>query len=326
MGPLPGGELKSYIPQIKVFGAGGAGGNVIAHMVRSQVGGVELVACNTDRQALMATGAPQMILLGEKTNRGRGSGANVKVGRACAIESQAELEQALGEAKMVFIAAGLGGGTGTGACPVIAELAKEHGALTVAVVTLPFSFEGKRRAASAQSGLAELMKHTDIALVIPNDKLVDLNTADVTLLKAFAMVDNVLVDVIQGITELITKVGLINVDFSDIRTIMENKGGGVIGRGIGRGTDRVMQAARRALHNPLMGDVDLRGAKGILVHIMGNEDLGILEIEQAMEMLTEETGDDVNLIFGATTNEGMGDTVSIMMIATGFKSPYLTAP
>ena len=322
MGFPPGGELKPYIPQIRVFGAGGAGGNVIAHMVRSRIGGVELVACNTDRQALMATGAPQMILLGEQTNRGRGAGANVKVGRACAVESQPELEQALGDAKMIFIAAGLGGGTGTGACPVIAELAKEHGALTEAVVTLPFSFEGKR---SAQSGLAELMKHTDIALVIPNDKLVDLNTADVTLLKAFAMVDNVLVEVIQGITELITKVGLINVDFSDIRTIMENKGGGVIGMGIGRGTDRVMQAARRALHNPLMGDVDLRGAKGILVHIMGNEDLGILEIEQAMEMLTAQTGDDVNLIFGATTNEDMGDQVSIMMIATGFKSPYLIA-
>jgi cell division protein FtsZ len=316
-------QPKPYIPIIKVIGAGGAGGNVIAHMARSGVGGVELVACNTDRQALEATHAPIRILLGSDTNKGRGAGSNVKVGRQCATDSKDELLATIGDAAMVFIAAGLGGGTGTGAAPVIAGFARELGVLTVAVVTLPFSFEGKRRGQTAQAGLAELMEQTDIALVIPNDKLVDLNKSAVSLLDAFAMVDNVLVDVIQGITDLVTQAGLINVDFSDIRTIMENKGGGVIGRGQASGADRMRKAAHNALHNPLMGDVDLAGAKGVLVHIMGNEEMGILEIEEAMELVTEQAGEDANVIFGATTSEGMGDNVSVMLIATGFDSPYL---
>lgn len=316
-------QPKPYIPIIKVIGAGGAGGNVIAHMARSGVGGVELVACNTDRQALEATQAPIRILLGSDSNKGRGAGSNVKVGRRCAEDSKDELLATIGDAAMVFIAAGLGGGTGTGAAPVIAGLARELGVLTVAVVTLPFSFEGKRRGQTAQAGLAELMEQTDIALVIPNDKLVDLNKSAVSLLDAFAMVDNVLVDVIQGITDLVTQAGLINVDFSDIRTIMENKGGGVIGRGQASGADRMRKAAHNALHNPLMGDVDLAGAKGVLVHIMGNEEMGILEIEEAMKLVTEQAGEDANVIFGATTSEGMGDNVSVMLIATGFDSPYL---
>lgn len=306
-----------------VIGAGGAGGNVIAHMARSGVGGVELVACNTDRQALEATHAPIRILLGSDTNKGRGAGSNVKVGRQCAEDSKDELLATIGDAAMIFIAAGLGGGTGTGAAPVIARLARELGVLTVAVVTLPFSFEGKRRGQTAQAGLAELMAQTDIALVIPNDKLVDLNKSAVSLLDAFAMVDNVLVDVIQGITDLVTQAGLINVDFSDIRTIMENKGGGVIGRGQASGADRMRKAAHNALHNPLMGDVDLAGAKGVLVHIMGNGEMGILEIEEAMELVTEQAGEDVNVIFGATTSDEMGENVSVMLIATGFDSPYL---
>jgi cell division protein FtsZ len=318
-------SLKAFIPNIVVVGAGGGGGNVIAHMVRVGVSGVNLVACNTDMQALRTTRAGTQILLGRSTRKGRGAGADPEVGRRAAQDTEQELAASLGEAAMVFIAAGLGGGTGTGSAPIIARLAKAMGALTVAVVTLPFAFEGRRRINVARSGLLELAPEVDMILVIPNDRLLEVSPRNMTLLDAFARVDGVMVDVIQGITDLITHVGLINVDFADVRTVMENRGGGVIGKGTGRGEHRLDDAVQAALNNPLMGEVNLSGAKGVLVHIMGNEGLGLLEITEAMETLTNRMGSEVNLIFGATTNERMGDSVSLMMIATGVDNPFLPA-
>lgn len=314
---------RPFIPNIRVVGVGGAGGNVIAHMVRQGVNGVELIACNTDSQALDRTRAEHRILLGANERRGRGAGANPDVGRQSALESEEALRGALAETDLVFTAVGLGGGTGTGAAPVVARLARQQAALSVAVVTLPFTFEGKRRGQIARAGLEELAREVDMILVIPNDRLVEITSRNTSLLEAFSMVDQVMVDVISGITDLITNVGLINVDFADIRTVMENRGGGVIGKGEGSGEDRLQQAMEAALSNPLMGDVDLRGAKGVLVHVMGNEELGLMELNSAMEAIGERMSEDANLIFGATTHERMGNSVSLMLIATGVQSPFM---
>ena len=306
-----------FVPTIKAIGVGGGGGNVVAHMTREGVTGVELIAANTDYQALRATGAPDCILLGQATTGGRGAGSRPEVGRACADESRQAIGKALQGADMVFIAAGLGGGTGSGAGPVVAELAKHAGALAVAVITLPFSFEGRRRAAAAEASLEALLHSADIVLVLPNDRLVDVTPKDMTLLRAFALVDNVLTDVIRGISSLATEAGLINVDFADVRTVMENRGRGMIGMGTASGAGRTLKALQGAIRNPLMGEVDIGGARGILVHFIGSEDMGLLEIEEAMQEINRQAGDRTNLIFGASTRPQMGDSVSVLMIVTG---------
>ncbi|MBI4081927.1 MAG: cell division protein FtsZ [Candidatus Lambdaproteobacteria bacterium] len=314
--------FKPFIPVIKVIGVGGGGGNVIAHMVRCGITGAELIAANTDQQALRRSRAPVCALLGPETTRGRGAGSLVKVGERCALESEPMLGRLLKGAAMVFIAAGLGGGTGTGASPVIARIAKGLGALTVAVVTLPFSFEGKRRRNAALAGLDALKAQADMVLVIPNDRLVDVSPKEISLLHAFARADDVLREIIQGITELITHRGFINVDFSDVRTIMENKGDGVIGRGRAAGENRVVEATGEALRNPLMGDVSIRGAKGVLVHFMSREALALVEMEEAMSRINQETGEGANVIMGATVDERMDDSVAVMLIATGIEAPF----
>jgi cell division protein FtsZ len=315
-------ESQPFRPTIKVIGLGGGGGNVIARMGRDASGAVEMIAANTDNQALRATGAPVKVLLGANTTAGRGAGSKPEVGRACAEESEPILREKLRGTDLLFIAAGLGGGTGSGASPVVARLAREQGALAVAVVTLPFAFEGKRRARVAGASLQALARHADIVLVIPNDKLVDLSPRDMTLLKAFAMADDVLRDVIRGISDLVTGVGLVNVDFADLRTVMENKGKGVIGMGSGKGEARMPQAVRGAIANPLMGAANIKGAKGLLVHITGDEHLSLLEINEAMAEVQRQAAPDSNVIFGATTKPGHGEAVTILVIATGIEEPF----
>ncbi|MDH4225878.1 MAG: cell division protein FtsZ [Deltaproteobacteria bacterium] len=320
MGVILPDDKKPFIPQIKVVGAGGGGGNVVSRLNRQGIQGVELIACNTDLQALKGTLVPRQVLLGPATTRGQGAGANPEVGRKSALESERELTEVLQGAQLVFLAVGLGGGTGTGSAPVVASAARQLGALTVGMVTLPFSFEGRRRMASALAGLEELRPKVDVLLVIPNDRLLALAPKNLSMVKAFEMADKVLGDAICGLSDLITLVGLINVDFSDVRTILENKGGAVMGRGSASGPDRLVRAAQAAIQNPLMGNADIRGAKGILAHVMGNEELSLLEVNEVMDSISREAGENVNLIFGATTHPSMGDEVSLMMIVTGLEA------
>ena len=322
MDPTAPSPLKTFLPEIKVVGAGGGGGNVIARMIRSGIEGVQLIACNTDSQALRATRADHQLLLGRKITGGRGAGSHAELGRKAALESEEALAELLDGAEMVFLAAGLGGGTGTGASPVISRIARERAnALTVAVVTLPFKFEGKRRMSVAKDGLAALRAEADIVLVIPNDRLLTVSSRTVSMVEAFQLADSVLVDVIQGISDLITHAGLINVDLSDVRTVMEYRGGAVIGKGVASGEDRLISAADKAIHNPLMGSVDLSGAKGILVHVMGGPDLALMEVHEAMEAIANLAGRDANVIFGATTRADLGGDVSVVLIVTGLEEP-----
>ena len=319
MGHTANGTMKTFVPEIKVVGVGGGGGNVINRMSQQGVQGVHLIVCNTDQQALKACKGAQHVLLGPGITGGQGAGANPDVGYRSALESQGELVEALKGAEMVFIAAGMGGGTGTGAAPVVAQVARATGALTVCMVTLPFAFEGRRRMNYAMMGLEALRKETEVMLVIPNDRLLTLTASNTSMLKAFGMADSVLVDAIQGISDLITHVGLINVDFADVRTILENKGGVVMGKGQGTGEHRLMKAAQAALENPLVGNLDIRGARGILAHVMGASNLSLMEVQEAMEMINHRAGADANLIFGATTNDNMGDEVSVTLIVTGLE-------
>ena len=308
---------EAFIPSIKVFGAGGAGGNVVTKMVDVGIRQVEMVICNTDLKALQRNKADHKIELGKDMTRGLGAGARSEVGTNAAEETASEIEQALAGAHMVFIAAGMGGGTGTGAAPVVARIAKARQILTVGVVTLPFSFEGKRRMQVALEGVEELRQHTDTLLVIPNDKLQDASTQATSLLEAFHMVDSVLINAIQGITDLLNGVGDINVDFADVQTIMENMGRAVIGRGTASGQDRLERAVHNAMHSSLMGNQDIRGARGILVHVVGPRDTSALEINDAMTKIAELADEDVNLIWGASFSEDVSDQITVTVIATG---------
>jgi cell division protein FtsZ len=311
-------SLKSFHPEIKVIGVGGGGGNVIARMIASGIEGVHLIAANTDAQALRATKADHQLLLGRGITGGRGAGSHPEVGEQAAEESRDEVVRTLEGAAMVFIAAGMGGGTGTGAAPLIAKAAKQRvHALTVAVVTLPFTFEGKRRMKVAREGLAKLRAQSDVVLVIPNDRLLTLAPRSTAMVEAFKLADQVLVDVIQGVSDLVTHAGLINVDLADVRTIMEYKGGAVIGKGTGSGDDGLRKAAEQAVHHPLMGSVDLAGAKGVLAHVIGSPRMSLIEVQEAMDAINKMAGYEANVIFGATTREEMGDNVSIILIVTG---------
>ena len=308
---------EAFIPSIKVFGAGGAGGNVVTKMVDVGIRQVEMVICNTDLKALQRNKADHKIELGKDMTRGLGAGARPEGGTNAAEETASEIEQALAGAHMVFIAAGMGGGTGTGVAPVVARIAKARQILTVGVVTLPFSFEGKRRMQVALEGVEELRQHTDTLLVIPNDKLQDASTQTTSLLEAFHMVDSVLINAIQGITDLLNGVGDINVDFADVQTIMENMGRAVIGRGTASGQDRLERAVHNAMHSSLMGNQDIRGAQGILVHVVGPKDTSALEINEAMTKIEEMADEDVNLIWGASFPEDVSDQITVTIIATG---------
>ncbi|MBF0277643.1 MAG: cell division protein FtsZ [SAR324 cluster bacterium] len=308
---------ENFTPKIVVLGTGGGGCNVISKMVQLNVQFVDFVACNTDLKALAATRAPHKIELGRNLTRGLGAGADPEVGEKAAEESNYEIEKNIEDAHMLFIAAGMGGGTGTGTAPVVAKLAKERGILTVGVVTTPFLFEGKKRMRIAMEGITRLREYTDTLLVIPNDKLLDATTQTTSLMDAFHLVDEVLINAIQGITDLINNVGEINVDFADVKTIMEGMGKAVIGKGVSSGDERMVKAAHNAIESPLMQNTDIRGAKGILVHVVGNENMGLLEINEAVGTIEDLADEDVNLIFGATTLESMKDDVAVTIIATG---------
>ncbi len=308
---------SQFTPKITVIGTGGGGCNVISKMVTTGVQHVDFVACNTDMKALNNTNAPTKIELGKELTRGLGAGANPEIGTKAAQESLVEIEAMLEGVNMTFVAAGMGGGTGTGSAPIIAKASKERNILTVGVVTIPFSFEGRKRMRLALEGIENLRAHTDTLLIIPNDKLLDATSQTTSLLEAFHLVDEVLINAIQGITDLINNVGVINVDFADVKTIMESMGTAVIGKGSASGEDRMLRAAQNAIHSPLMQDTDIRGAKGILVHVIGNKEMGLVEINEAVGAIEELADEEVNLIFGATTLDTMNDSVTVTVIATG---------
>ncbi|MBP7768530.1 cell division protein FtsZ [Candidatus Woesebacteria bacterium] len=304
--------------KIKVIGVGGGGGNAVNSMIDSnQIHGVEFITVNTDAQALLTSKADTKLQIGSNFTKGLGSGADPEVGRAAAEESYEKLKDLLFDTDMVFITAGMGGGTGTGASPIIAQIAKEAGALTVAVVTKPFAFEGIRRMRSAEEGIAGLKDSVDTLIVIPNQRLMDVIDKKMTLLDAFRLADNVLGQGVQGISDLITVPGLINVDFADVKTIMSDSGSALMGIGEASGENRAATAARMAVASPLL-EVSIDGAKGILFNIIGGPDMTMTEVSDASSIIAAAADPDANIIFGATINEEMGNKIKISVIATGF--------
>ncbi|MFO7984143.1 MAG: cell division protein FtsZ [Desulfuromonadales bacterium] len=308
--------------KLKVFGVGGGGGNAINTMIRSKVEGVEFVVANTDAQALRQSEASVKVQLGSKLTKGLGAGANPEVGREAAREDKARLAELLEGADMVFIASGLGGGTGTGAAPVIAEASKEAGALTVGVVTKPFSREGKQRMKKADSGVEELKKVVDSLIVVPNDRLLGLAGKSMSILDAFKPADDVLRHAVQGISDLITTSGLINVDFADVRSIMSERGMAMMGIGEGEGESRASEAAHMAISSPLLEDIDISGAKGVLVNITGSSNMTMDEFDEASRVIHEKVHEDANIIIGLVINEELGDRLQITAIATGFGESF----
>lgn len=315
------GLVKSDIntfAKIKVVGIGGGGCNAVTSMISSgTIQGVDFVSVNTDAQALLATQAPIKVQIGDNLTRGLGSGANPDIGRQAAEESYEKLKEILLDTDMVFITAGMGGGTGTGGAPVIAQIAKEVGALTVAVVTKPFIFEGSRRMVVAEEGVENLKSQVDTLIVIPNQRLMDVIDKKMTLLEAFRVADSVLGQGVQGISDLITTPGLINVDFADVKTIMTDAGSALMGIGVGSGENRATTAARGAINSPLL-EVSLDGAKGILFNIFGGPSLSMYEVNEAAEIIAQAADPDANIIFGATIDEDLGDQIKISVIGTGF--------
>ncbi len=304
--------------QIKVIGVGGGGGNAINRMITEGLGGVEFIAVNTDNQALMMSKAKTRVRIGDKLTRGLGAGGNPEIGRKAAEESSDELYEVLRGADMVFIAGGMGGGTGTGASPIVAQIAKELGALTIGVVTRPFGFEGARRNQAAETGIEALKSQVDTLIVIPNDRLLQIADKKSTLQQAFSLADDVLRQGIQGISELITVPALINLDFADVRTIMSEGGAALMAVGRANGDDRARKAAEAAIASGLL-DVTIDGARGILFNITGGNDLSLFEVNEAAAIIKESAHPEVNLIFGAQIDTNMGDEVRITVIATGFE-------
>jgi cell division protein FtsZ len=305
--------------RIKVVGVGGAGGNAIRTMIESQVTDVEFVVANTDIQALMQSPADVKIQLGRALTKGLGAGANPEIGKRAAMEDIQLIQEHLQGADMVFVTAGMGGGTGTGAASVIAQVARALGALTVGVVTKPFKFAGTRRTKFAMAGLGELGAHVDTLITIPNDKLLALDD-DMTMTDSFRKADEVLVNAVQGISDLIQQSGLINVDFADVKAVMSGAGLALMGIGYGRGDTRAMDAARAAISSPLLDNISVDGATGVLINFMGGPDLRLREVNEAASMIQESAGEDANIIFGAVINENMRDVVKVTIIATGFPS------
>jgi cell division protein FtsZ len=303
---------------IRVLGVGGGGSNAVDRMIDEGIGGVEFIAMNTDGQALMRSQAPQRVRLGDKATRGLGAGGDPEVGERAAEESLEDLYTLLQGSDMVFVTAGMGGGTGTGASPTVAKIAREQGALTIGVVTRPFSFEGAQRSKAAEAGIEKLKEHVDTLIVIPNDKLLELADKRSSLLDSFRLADDVLRQGIQGISELITIPGLINLDFADVKSIMELGGAALMAVGHGSGEDRARVAAEQALASRLL-DVAIDGARGILFNVTGGNDLGLYEINQAAAIIRETAHPDVNLIFGAVIDEMLDDEIRITIIATGFE-------
>jgi cell division protein FtsZ len=302
---------------LKVVGVGGGGGNAVERMYQGGVKGVEFISMNTDHQALSRTGKYKKVQLGSKITRTLGAGGDPGVGLKAALESKGEVQAALDEADMIFITAGMGGGTGTGACPIIGEIARETGALTVAVVTRPFSFEGAQRKVFASEGISILRHKVDTLITIPNDRLLEIAPRDITITRAFAMVDDVLRRGVQGISDLITIPGLINVDFADVRTIMSGAGTALIGIGEAKGENAPVEAAKRAIESPLL-ETPIKGARGILMNISGGSEMSLQQINAAAEAVTREAAADAEIIFGAVIDEELEDRVRVTILAAGF--------
>jgi cell division protein FtsZ len=303
---------------LKVVGVGGGGGNAVNTMIAAGLDGVDFIAVNTDTQALKANKATTKIQVGGQNTRGLGAGANPEVGRASALEDKERIAEALEGADMVFVTAGMGGGTGTGAAPIIADIAKSLGALTVGVVTKPFSFEGKRRRRQAEEGIIELKAAVDTLITIPNQRLLAIADQDTSLLDAFKKADEVLLYAVQGISDLIMTTGLINVDFADVRTIMSNQGMALMGTGRAVGPGRAVEAATQAINSPLLEEVSVEGAMGILINVTGGADLGLIEINEAACLIQEAAHEDANIIVGSVIDERMHDEIKLTVIATGF--------
>ena len=315
----------SDFANIKVIGVGGGGNNAVNRMVDNQIKGVQFLAVNTENQVLELSKADVTIQIGEKVTKGLGAGANPQVGEEAAQESREEIIKALEGADMVFVTAGMGGGTGTGAAPIVAECAKEVGALTVGVVTKPFAFEGKRRRAAAEKGIEFLTQKVDTIIVIPNDKLLQVVDKKCTITDAFSKADDVLRQGIKGISDLIQIPGLINLDFADVKTIMTEQGEALMGIGVGEGENRAADAAKMAINSPLL-ETSIDGAKGILLNISGSSDLSIFEVNEAAEIISDAADPDANIIFGSVIDESLGDTVQITVVATGFNSSAKSVP
>jgi cell division protein FtsZ len=311
-------EVRGQKAKIKVVGIGGAGGNAINNMIASNLNGVEFIAINTDMQSLESSLAPVKVQIGANLTRGLGAGSDPQIGREAALENRTAIAESLEGADMVFITAGMGGGTGTGAGPVVANVAKEIGALTVAVITKPFFYEGKERLINAEEGIKELNKYVDTIIVIPNDRISLVVEKGTPLLKSFALANDVLKQAVQGISDIILVPGLINVDFADVRTIMESKGRGVMGSATAKGDDRAVEAAKRAILNPLIEEASIEGAKGILVNITGGLSLSLDEVQKAASLIYDAAHDEVNIIFGAVIDPDIDDEVKVTVIATCF--------
>ena len=315
------GSLKiDPIAKIKVFGVGGGGNNAVNRMIEEGVQGVEFYVVNTDLQVLNASKATNKIQIGANITGGRGAGSNPEVGREAALESKKEIEEALSGADMVFVTCGMGGGTGTGAAPVVAEIAQDLGALTVGIVTKPFSFEGKKRMDQAVKGLDELKKHVDTIIVIPNDRLRELIDKTTPMLEAFREVDNVLHRGVQSISDLIAVAGLVNLDFADVKTVMKDRGNALIGIGVGSGDGRAVEAAKQAVSSPLL-ETSIDGATDAIINVTGGSSLTLFEVEEAAEVIRSAANTDINTIFGAVINENLNDEVIVTVIATGFEEP-----
>jgi len=304
--------------RIKVIGAGGCGGNAINHMIASGLHNVDFVSVNTDSQALQNNSAPTRLQIGQTLTRGRGTGGNPDIGRKAALEDEERLRAVLADAEMVFVTAGMGGGTGTGSAPVIARIARECGALTVAVVTKPFQFEGRKRRGQADEGLRELKDAVDTLITIPNDRLLSIANRTTTLKEAFQKADDVLLQAVRGISQLVTVHGLINLDFADVRSIMADMGMAMMGTAQASGENRAAEAAQRAISSPLLEDTSIKGARGLLINITGSPGMSLYEVNEAASLIQEEAHEDANIIFGAVIDDRVADEIRVTVIATGF--------
>ena len=319
-------EVDELRPRISVIGVGGAGGNAIANMIRRDVQGVDFIVANTDAQALNASSADRRIQLGLKITQGLGAGSRPEIGRAAAEETFDEIERALDGAHMCFIAAGMGGGTGTGAAPVIAKAARDKGILTVGVVTKPFAFEGARRSRSAEAGINELQQHVDTLIVIPNQNLFRLANSETTFKEAFEMADEVLQQGVRGITDLMVMPGLINLDFADVRSVMGEMGKAMMGTGEAAGENRAIEAAEKAISNPLLDGVSMKGAKGVIISITGGEDMRLMEVDEAASHIKDLVDPDANIIWGSAFNNDLDGKIRVSVVATGIEADAVTAP
>ncbi len=319
-------ESQEYQARIKVVGCGGSGGNAVNTMINFGLEGVEFIVVNTDVQALNSNCAPTKLNIGANVTKGLGAGADPERGRKAALEDVQRIKELIHGADMVFVTAGMGGGTGTGAAPVIAQIAREEGALTVGVVTKPFLFEGRQRARRAEIGLAQLAEHVDTLITIPNQKLLLLGDEDLTFVDAFRKADEVLFQAVKGISDLITQNGIVNVDFADVKTVMSSMGRALMGTGIAKGASRARLAAEMAVASPLLDEISVEGATGVLINVVGGPDLKMREIQEAASLIQEQAHEDANIIFGASIDETLGENVKVTVIATGFDSAERVVP